>query len=127
MLGQALLVALGGAVGCTIRFLVSLFFQHVGATAFPWGTLGVNLVGCLVMGGVASVLVGPVPAAEPWRLVLAVGFLGGLTTFSSFGLETFLMLSAERYIPAASYVLASNVLGIAFVGAGWKLAQIFFR
>jgi CrcB protein len=61
---------------------------------FPFGTLSVNLLGCLAIGFLAAIFVGPVPLREEYRLGLVVGLLGGFTTFSAFGFETFLLLSA---------------------------------
>lgn len=122
MLFNCLLVAVGGAAGCVARYLASLGAAAAFGTSFPFGTLAVNVVGCLAIGVIGRLAVGPTAVAEPWRLTLMVGFLGGLTTFSSFGLETFALAEAGRWGLAILYALASNVLGLAATAAGWWAA-----
>ena len=92
-------IALGGATGCVVRYLVSIAIVERVGTSFPWGTLTVNIAGCLLIGMVARLVNLQPVIAEPWRLALAVGFLGGLTTFSTFGLEVFAFIRrAKRFL-----------------------------
>jgi fluoride exporter len=122
-----LMIAAAGAVGTLARFgLVSLtqaFLPQPTAPsvpAFPWGTLAVNLIGCLAMGILATALAQSV--REDLRLALLVGLLGGFTTFSAFAWETHTLLTAGRPLAALLYVLASVALGIILVFAGARIA-----
>jgi CrcB protein len=108
-----LLVALGAAVGAPLRYLLDRTVQSRHDSAFPWGTLTVNVVGCLVLG----VLVGlPVPA--PLAALLGTGFCGALTTYSTFGYETLRLLQNRTYTLAVLNVVVSLVagLGAAYLG-----------
>jgi len=111
-----LLVALGGALGSVLRYLLSLALN--GTTfpwAFPWGTLAVNILGSAAIGALAGLEGGP-------RLLLVTGLLGGFTTFSAFSLETGLLF--ERSPPlAALYVALSVTLGLAAFALAWTLAR----
>lgn len=101
-----LLVMAGGAVGAGFRYHVGrIAFANLGP-GFPWGTWIVNLVGGFLMGVLAGTLA-RTTAGEPLRLFLGVGVLGGFTTFSSFSLETFLMLQRGEALAAAAYAVSS--------------------
>lgn len=109
-------VALGGAIGAALRYLV------VSAAVFPLGTLAVNVAGSFVMGGVfAAVLAGP------WQPRLAAfvmtGVLGGFTTFSAFSLDVLKLVEDGRIAAGAAYVLGSVVLSIAACFAGLTLMR----
>ena len=96
----------------------------LGARAFPWSTLAVNLLGCLAI-GVGFVLFETLgsEAWRPWRVPLIGGFLGGFTTFSAFGLETFTLIGEGRTGAALAYVVASVGIGVAGVALGAVLAR----
>ncbi len=104
-----LIVMLGGALGAGARHLVGVFTLARYGPGFPWGTLTVNLVGGLLMGLLAGWLA-RAGGSEAARLFLAVGVLGGFTTFSAFSLDTFLMIERGQYAFAALYV-GGSVLG----------------
>lgn len=122
-----LLIAAGGAFGSVLRFAVQGWMhRHVGS-GFPAGTLAVNVLGCFLVGLVAAaVLSGPVLIREEYRLGLMVGILGGFTTFSTFGLETFHLTNATQYRLALANVLLSCLGGFAAVWAGFRLAQWWY-
>ncbi len=126
---RLLLIALGGAVGTALRFIVSGFTHKLAGSAFPWGTLAVNLTGCYVIGFLWELF--DRSAVSPTiRLAVLVGVLGGYTTFSSFGVETLNLMRDGEYKMAAYNVLASNVLGIALVFAGYVSSSyitVFFK
>lgn len=108
------LVMLGGAVGAGMRHLVGRAFA---GSAYPWGTLAVNLAGGLAMGLLVGVLA-RVGAGEPWRLLLGVGVLGGFTTFSAFSLEVVTMIERGAALTALGYALLSVLGAVAALFAG---------
>ena len=119
------LVALGGGIGATGRYLLGKAFFALAGGAFPWGTLAANVLGGLLMGILTEVLALR-GGSEALRLFLAVGVLGGFTTFSSYCLELALMLEKGQFSTAALYaagsVLASLLalfLGLWLVRAVW--------
>ena len=115
-------VMIGGALGAGARWLVSgAMFAWTGP-GFPWGTLLVNIGGGLAMGLVAGGVAHSAGDA-PWRLFLAVGVLGGFTTFSAFGLEVWTLLERGEALAAASYMLASVVGAVAATGLGLALVR----
>lgn len=120
-----LAVALGGALGALGRYVLSTCLQtrlqSWTGVGFPWGTLGVNLLGCLLL-GVLFALVQRQDLSGELQALLAVGVLGSFTTFSTFSLETVELLQDGDWGKAAAYVVVSLLLGIAAVAAGMALA-----
>ncbi|HTO97860.1 MAG TPA: fluoride efflux transporter CrcB [Myxococcales bacterium] len=117
-----LLVAAGGALGAVARFLVSMSSRAAVGDGWPWGTLFINLSGCLLI----SLFLGAGTsriAQTNLRYLLPVGFVGAYTTFSSYEYEILRLVSAGRAAAALAYVLASNVLGFAAVLAGEWLGR----
>lgn len=109
-----------GGIGALARVAISALFP-VGA--LPWGTLLVNLAGCLAIGVLYQFFESHPPLVAPWRVALVGGLLGGFTTFSAFGLETWQLLQSGRAGAAVLYALGSVALGIAAVAAGIALAR----
>lgn len=111
-------VALGSAVGGASRFALSTFLQQRAATAFPVGTLVVNVTGSLILGFILRYALGSPAMSAETRALLTVGFCGGYTTFSTFSYETIKLLEDGDYRRAALYVVLSVVLALAatFVG-----------
>jgi len=121
-----LLVGAGGFVGSVLRYVVSgLVHRSPALDAFPWGTLVVNVVGCLVI-GVCGGLAGPPRSAltDETRLFLMVGILGGFTTFSTFGYETMSYLKDGDTLKAAMNVIVSVAAGLVAVWAGLQLSRL---
>ena len=115
-----LVIAVGGVLGSLARYGVAVAMGDWDAASLPWATLAVNLVGCLLIGILASRLHG---ADRPWaRPFLLTGVLGGFTTFSAFALETGVLLDAGRWAIAGSYVLATMLLGLLAVRLGMAVA-----
>ena len=111
MLLRFLLVCLAGALGSGTRYLVSLGAGKLLGATFPWGTLFVNLAGCFLIAVVVHAsLVKTSGVSDITRLVLTTGFMGGLTTYSSFNLETTTLLRD------GSYRLAATNFGATVVG-----------
>ena|SRR5436190_106663 len=121
---KLLLIAVGGAAGTLARYGTGTVLRDVsGRTGFPWGTLAVNLIGCFVIGYLSSLFLERMVVRSEYQLMLTVGFLGGYTTFSTFGLETANLLNNRQYFFFAANLLLSNVLGIALVIVGLKLGR----
>ncbi|MES2560614.1 MAG: fluoride efflux transporter CrcB [Bacteroidota bacterium] len=112
-------VALGGAIGSLLRYAVTVWLKPEPSLAFPIHTLIVNVVGCLVIGFVFSFLT--TPQEDFYRLFIITGILGGFTTFSSFGAESFYLIQHKEFLKAGSYILLSNILGLMAVWAGYSI------
>ena len=119
-------VALGGALGALARYGISGWVYDRMGEAFPWGTLVVNLLGCLLLGLVIRWL--QVSAVSPvMRPFLTIGLLGAFTTFSTFSYETVALLQEGQWLRAAVYVGGSVALGLVAMMAGMALATAFAR
>ena len=118
-----LIIGLGGFFGANARYLISGWAAERFGTAFPWATLLINLSGSFLL-AVFLGWAGKQAAFDPrLRLLVAVGFFGAYTTFSTYANESITMLLAGNWIGAAGNVLASNALCLAGVGAGLVVAQ----
>ena len=115
---------LGGAIGAGFRFHISSVALRNLGPGFPWGTWIVNLMGGLLMGVLVSALTKITPG-EPLRLFLAVGVLGGFTTFSAFSLEMVLMLQRGDHVMAAAYAVSSVVGAVVLLIVGLQLGRVF--
>jgi len=115
MITPVISVALGGALGAVLRYLVGL------AVAFPMGTLAVNVVGSFAIGVVWVVLAAR--GLQGWMPFVMTGLLGGFTTFSAFSLDTMRLVEAGRFMVAGGYVAASVILSIAACASGLWLAK----
>lgn len=116
-------VASGCAIGVVARFEISRrLVERLGDT-FPWGTLAVNLSGCL-LAGIALAVFDAVQQASAWGLLLTVGLLGGYTTVSSFSLETLLLFQRGHSTGALAYIAASMFGCIAAAASGFGLALL---
>ncbi|MGB5304454.1 MAG: fluoride efflux transporter CrcB [Gemmatimonadota bacterium] len=119
-------VALGGALGALARYGISGWVYDRMGESFPWGTLVVNLVGCLALGLVIRWL--QVSAVSPEvRPFLTIGVLGAFTTFSTFSYETVALLQEGQWLRAGLYMGGSVVLGLIAMVAGMALATAFAR
>ncbi|MCF2129534.1 fluoride efflux transporter CrcB [Strepomyces sp. STD 3.1] len=117
-----LLVVVGGMVGAPLRYLTDRAVQSRHGSAFPWGTLTVNVLGSLVLGLVTgATLAGAV--GSDLRLLLGTGLCGALTTYSTFSWETLRLTETGSRLPAAVNVAASVAAGLAAVFAGVTLAD----
>ena len=119
---NVLLVALGGGLGAASRFGVSLAVP-ARADAWPVATFGINVAGSLLIGLLAGWLSTRGDAAEPWRLLLGVGVLGGFTTFSAYSLETMRMIERNDWVGASTYSIGSVIAGLAAVAIGLAMAK----
>ena len=118
-----LIIALGGALGAVSRFLLGNGVSRALGSALPYGTFVINIVGCFAMGLLMTIIVDREMLPAAWRLFLCVGFLGGFTTFSSFGYEALMLLTEGRLLAALAYVGGSVVLGLVAAAAGVLCAR----
>ena len=119
------LIALFGAIGTLARYgLQGLVHTRMGTT-FPYGTLLINLTGCLLLGFIGQLTLNRMLISSELRIAIAVGLFGGYTTFSSFGWETAKMLEDGEWLRATTYVGASVIAGLLLSEAGIRLANRF--
>ena len=117
------LVMIGGSMGALSRYGISLLSVRLFGTGFPWGTLLVNLGGCFLI-GLSFALADRTQLMNPSaRLFFVTGFLGALTTFSTFGYETFSAIQAGSHWLAIGNVLLNNVVGLILVFLGFRLGN----
>lgn len=119
---RALLVSLGAVFGANARYWLGVLFARLATPGLPWATLTVNLSGSLLLGGFLGYAARRMPHPG-WSLVVAVGFCGAYTTFSTFGYELFDMLQSRAVALALGYVAASVVVGVLAVAVGWAVGQ----
>ena len=120
---SVLLIGMAGAAGAVSRYGVGLWSQRYLGNNFAFGTLVVNILGCLLLG-----LVLELESQTDWvgtsiRLFVAVGFLGAFTTFSTFGFETLKFMQAGNHQLALLNIVANLVLGLLAVWLGWMVAR----
>ena len=118
------MVAIGGALGATLRYLAVAWASRVFGTGFPSGTLIVNVLGSLLIGLLAVALLERAPETWGRYAPLAItGLLGGFTTFSAFSLDALTLFEEERYFTATAYVGGSVMLSLLAALAGVTLAR----
>lgn len=119
-------IALGGAIGSVLRYVLGGAVQRFSARGFPIGTLAVNVIGCLIIGMLMQRLLNdqPHPVA---RAFLVVGFCGGFTTFSTFSSETIGLMLGGEMGRATIYVLLSVALCLGATWGGMNAARAFAR
>jgi len=122
---SALIVFLGAGLGGVLRHGVNTGCARLCGMAFPWGTLTVNVVGSLLMGLIAGWLTfrSGEGWAQPLRLFLLTGILGGFTTFSAFSLDAALLWERGEPALAGAYVLGSVILSLAALAAGLAIVR----
>lgn len=118
-------VAIGGSIGAVARYLVSMWAAGRFGADFPHGTLIANVVGCFIIGAFMTLTTERFIVNPYWRLLVTVGFVGGLTTFSSFSYETFKLLEDAQLSLAAYNVLLNIALGFLATWLGIVTARMF--
>lgn len=116
-----LLVGLGGALGSMARYALAVLMLQGASTRFPFGTLAVNVLGCLAAGVLAGMAERQVWFGNDARLFVFAGLLGGFTTFSAFGLDALALMRRGETGLAFAYVTGSVVLGLAAAWMGMRL------
>ena len=125
MLSTVLLVGVGGFIGSVFRYLLGSGVQSLlGQPSFPYGTLVVNVLGCLIIGILAGLSDFRQVFPSEVRALLLVGLLGGFTTFSAFGYETITLLRDGETIAGLANVMGQGAAGLAAVWIGYRLSQL---
>jgi fluoride exporter len=122
-MNQVMAIAAGGALGSVLRYGLSMWVHTLAGRGFPYGTLAVNVLGCLAMGFLFVLLVERMGESAVWRAGLLIGVLGGFTTFSSFSIETFNLIEQGSLVKAAGNMAASLFLCLGATWLGVLLAR----
>jgi len=116
-------IALGAIVGASARYFLSTYIGRHFSTVFPYGTLLINITGSLILGFFLVYASERVLLDPRWRLLVAVGFCGSYTTFSSYAFESFALMEQGQWLLMGLNILSSNALCLAGVLAGAALAR----
>jgi|SRR5690554_645455 CrcB protein len=124
MLKAIVLVGIGGGMGSVLRYMTSSFMTKYFPSSFPWGTLSVNVLGCLLMGVLLSL-----GERQSWmnndlRLLWLTGFCGGYTTFSTFASENIQLWQSGQILTVIAYTIASVLLGLVAVWLGLVMVKM---
>ena len=113
---------MGGFIGATLRYISSLGFDKIYVSAFPLSTFLINFIGCFILGLLMNM---GITNIETWpaKEFVIIGILGGFTTFSAFGVESFQLIESGEFTIAVIYILASVIFGILGIG----LSQLIVR
>lgn len=125
-MGLILAVGVGGFLGAIIRFTLSIGVQKLSASSFPFGTLSVNILGSLLM-GFLFMYFSQVNFSTYQKLIFTTGLLGALTTFSTFSMDTVILLQQELYLKAISNVLLNVILSVGATFIGILLFKFTFK
>lgn len=118
-----LAISLGAISGALCRYYLNLWFIERFGLGFPYGTFFINITGCFLMGLVFMATETAIAISPEVRLLIATGFLGSYTTFSTYGLETVSLIDAKQVIPALIYGVGSALMGIISVKLGIELVR----
>ena len=113
-------IAVGGAVGACSRYLISDLCVMLLGRGFPYGTLTVNVVGSFIMGVLVAAFENELLATEPWRQIVGLGFLGALTTFSTFSMDNVLLMQQGAFFKMGLNVLLNVTLSISAAWVGFQ-------
>jgi fluoride exporter len=105
-------VAIGGLLGSVARYLVAITVSRQFASTFPYGTMGINITGCFLIGVFYALGEKGNILTPEWRLFLTTGICGGFTTFSTFSYESMNLLREGEWMYLSLYVLGSNIIGL---------------
>ena len=113
-----------GAAGTLARYALQGIVQYRTGPNFPYGTLAINLLGCLFLGALGQYSLNHLAIPADWRVGITIGFFGAFTTFSSFSWETARLIEDGEWLRASTYVTASVLGGLLLVRLGMKLGDI---
>jgi len=119
---EIVFVGAGGFFGASLRYLISSWLTQFNRFSFPVGTFTINFIGCVLLGLFVGLGLEKLFSSSLKEFAI-IGFLGGFTTFSTFGLEIFEMLQAGQYKVATTYVVGSIVMGVVGIAGGMLASQ----
>ena len=122
-MSKTILIGIAGLTGTLLRYWLAGFVTRQSGETFPWGTLVVNIVGCLIAGAVFHLTEESSLIDPTLRTLMLIGLVGGFTTFSSYELQTFTLLRDGAFGLATLNLVVSNVLGLFMVWVGYGLAK----
>ena len=118
------ILSLSGAAGTLARYALGGFAHQIFGSNFPYGTLIVNLCGCLAIGFLATLFESKWALAPEWRIAIFIGFIGAFTTYSSFAYETWALFKDGQWLFAAFNTFGSLILGFAALFVGVVVARM---
>lgn len=124
VLHKLLLIAVAGGVGSLARYGLSSWVQNWSGSLFPYGTVVVNILGCLVFGFLVAVTEGRFAVSPETRAVILVGFMGAFTTFSTFIFETVALLEDSQWLLALGNISLQNFVGVAALILGMLIGRL---
>jgi fluoride exporter len=119
-----LAIAFGGAAGAVSRYWLSTTVERFNGTTFPLGTFFVNIVGSFLIGVFFIILAEKLHLVDQWRPIIIIGFLGAMTTFSTFSLDALLLFQQGHYNSALFYILGSVILSLLAAFFGMQITRI---
>ncbi len=123
-----LVVGIGGFLGSVLRYLISGYVQNVSQSiSFPYGTLSVNILGCLMIGIISQLVDLQIGITSETRLFMMVGVLGGFTTFSAFGNEAINLLQDQRFFLSFMYIASHLFICLSAVFIGRVIIKLIWR
>lgn len=122
---EVLLVAAGGAIGATARYIAGLMISTRTGPGFPWHTLVINVSGAFLIGVLFALPLGGSPSASAWRLFLATGILGGFTTFSTLSFEAVDLIARGHAFSGLANMFGSGAAGLLAAWAGMGVGRLF--
>lgn len=127
LMEEILAVASGGALGCVSRFLLSRWIQSImHHTDYPYGIFVCNVLGCLLIGILAGILIHRMELGPLWRSAILIGFLGGFTTFSSFSIDTITLLQQGDIMSALGNVFFTLLFCLVATAGGLLITRSLF-
>ena len=124
-MSKLMLIAVGGGIGSLLRYLLSSLIQRTSESSFPLGTMTVNILGCAAIGALTAAWSADHAPREAWRVAVLVGVLGGFTTFSAFGFETFQLANQGHLARAGLNILLTNAACLGAVWLGFRFVERF--
>lgn len=124
-LRTAIAISLGAIAGALSRYCLGGWIIRIFDASFPAGTFVVNMLGCFLMGLLVTLMIKPLSLSPDQKLLLTTGVLGSLTTFSSYELETAVLIDQSQWIGTLVYFLGSPILGLLGLLGGTQIARIF--
>ncbi|MCE5268791.1 MAG: CrcB family protein [Planctomycetaceae bacterium] len=121
---KLILLFVAGGLGTLARYGLGGFVQQGYGKLFPWGTVAVNLLGCVLFGLVWAALTRRLPSSVEARTIILIGFMGGFTTFSTYMFETRELLADAQWLHALAYFTLHNVGGFAAMLVGLRVGQV---